>query len=653
MSPRATYSPIVIEAIRPSVDCGRFRAKAIAGDRVEVTADIFRDGTAELRAVVRYRRAGASKWSEAPLAHEGNDAWVGSFVPDRVGRYQYAIEAWSDHFATWRRDLAKKVDAGQDVSLELEEGAILIEARVAAAGARDSKQLGGAVSKLRAPTWKGPADKPDKRVTTALDPQLAEVMARNPDRSDRATSPTFELTVDRERARSGAWYELFPRSTGAKGKHGTFKTAAKALTRIADMGFDVVYLPPIHPIGKSYRKGKNNTLEAGPKDVGSPWAIGSAEGGHKDIHPELGTMADFDAFVAAAERLGLEIALDFAIQASPDHPWVQEHPEWFIQRPDGSIQYAENPPKKYQDIYPINFDTVDREGLWNELRSVLEHWISHGVKIFRVDNPHTKAFPFWEWVINELKAKDPDLIFLAEAFTRPKVMQQLAKLGFTQSYTYFTWRNTKHELTEYMEELTGTEMADYFRPNFFVNTPDILHEYLQAGGPSAFKVRLILAAFLSPTYGVYSGYELFENTPVKEGSEEYLDSEKFELKHRDYDQPGSLVPYITRINEIRKKHHALSEMTNLTFHATDKDNLMSFSKQGRDGETILVVVNLNSYFWEESTLHLDLAALGVGHDQSFEVHDLLTDTRYIWNGPHNYVRLDPNVEPAHVFLLGS
>ena len=652
--PRSSYSPVVIEAIRPSVDCGRFRAKAVIGDRVPVTADIFRDGTAELRAVVRYRPSGSSRWAEAPLDHEGNDAWVGGFVTDRVGRYQYAIEAWTDHFATWRRDLKKKVDAGQDVSLELEEGALIVEGRIEAAGARDAKQLTKAVAALRTPAAKkGPADKPDRRILAALDAKLEELMARNPDRSDTAKSQVFELTVDRERARFGAWYELFPRSTGAKGKHGTFKTAAKALNRIANMGFDVVYLPPIHPIGASFRKGKNNSLEAGPGDIGSPWAIGAKDGGHKDVHPDLGTIEDFDAFVAAADQLGLDVALDFAIQCSPDHPWVTEHPEWFIQRPDGSIQYAENPPKKYQDIYPINFDTTDKDGLWNELRSVLEHWISHGVKIFRVDNPHTKAFPFWEWVIDELKEKDPDLIFLAEAFTRPKVMQQLAKLGFTQSYTYFTWRNTKHELTEYLEELSGTEMADYFRPNFFANTPDILHEYLQAGGPPAFKIRLILAAFLSPTYGIYSGYELFENTPVKEGSEEYLNSEKFELKHRDYDQRGTLGPYLTRVNEVRRKHRALAELTNLTFHATDKDNVMAFSKRSQDGETLLVVVNLNPYFWEESTVHLDLAALGVGHDEPFEVHDLISDTRYVWNGPHNYVRLDPHVEPAHVFLVGS
>jgi starch synthase (maltosyl-transferring) len=654
MPPRSTYTPIAIEKVRPTVDGGRFGAKTIAGDEVTVTADIFRDGTAELRAVIRFRRAGSGRWAERPMSPEGNDAWSGGFVCEKVGRYQFAVESWTDHFATWRRDLQKKADAGQDIELELEEGALIVERRLETAAARDGKKLTEAVAKLRAPAPKRPpADKPDRRLITALDPKLEELMVRNPDRTDAATSDIYELVVDRERARFGAWYELFPRSTGPKGKHGNFKTATKDLSRIADMGFDVVYLPPIHPIGTSFRKGKNNTLEAGPSDVGSPWAIGSPEGGHKDIHPQLGTIADFDAFVGQAEKLGLEVALDFAIQCSPDHPWVKEHPEWFIQRPDGSIQYAENPPKKYQDIYPVNFDTTDREGLWTELRSVLEHWISHGVKIFRVDNPHTKAFPFWEWVIGELKAKEPDLIFLAEAFTRPKVMQRLAKLGFTQSYTYFTWRNTKHELTEYLTELTQTEMADYFRPNFFVNTPDILHEYLQAGGPPAFKIRLVLAAFLSPTYGIYSGYELFENTPVKEGSEEYLDSEKFELKHRDHTQAGSLAPYITRINEIRNKQGALSQLTNLTFHETDKDNVIAFSKSTAAGETVLVVVNLNPYFWEESTLHLDLAAIGVGHDEPFEVHDLISDTRYVWNSPFNYVRLDPNVEPAHVFLIGS
>jgi len=651
--PSKPISPIVIQEIRPMIDCGRFRAKAIVGDRPIVSADIFRDGTSELAAIIRHRRAGG-RWAEAPMTHIGNDRWEGSFPVDRIGRHEYSIQAWTDRFATWRRDLIKKSDAGQDVSLELQEGALLIEQRIEKAAARDKKRMTGAVASLRAPaTKRRPADKPDRRVIAALDPKLAEVMARNPDRSDAASSPALGLMVDRERARFGAWYEMFPRSTGAKGKHGTFKTAASELRRIADMGFDVVYLPPIHPIGRLYRKGKNNTAQATAGDIGSPWAIGSKEGGHDAIHPDLGTIDDFDAFVARADRLGLEIALDFAIQCAPDHPWVTEHPDWFVQRPDGSIQYAENPPKKYQDIYPVNFDTTDREGLWNELRRVLEYWISHGVKIFRVDNPHTKAFPFWEWVIGELTAKDPELIFLAEAFTRPKVMQQLAKLGFTQSYTYFTWRNSKWELTEYLTELSRTEMADYFRPNFFANTPDILHEYLQAGGPPAFKIRLLLAALLSPTYGIYSGFELFENVPVQEGSEEYLNSEKYELKHRGYAKGKNLVPFITKLNDIRRKHSSLSELTNLTFHEVDKDNVIAFSKGAPGAETILAIINLNPFTWEEATVHLDLHALGVSEGQSFEVHDLLSDTRYVWNGPNSYVRLDPAVEPAHVFRVGT
>ncbi|HWC14725.1 MAG TPA: alpha-1,4-glucan--maltose-1-phosphate maltosyltransferase [Actinomycetota bacterium] len=652
MPPKTAYTPIVIESIRPEVDCGRHRAKAIVGDRLAVSADIFRDGTAELRAVVRYRPAGTTRWAEASMMHVGNDRWEGELQPERLGRLQYAIQAWTDRFATWRRDLIKKVDAGQDVDLELQEGALLIERRIEAAAAKDRKRLTDAVAKLRAPgSKKGPADKPDRRIAAALDETLEDLMARNPDRTNAATSATLELTVDRQRARFGAWYEMFPRSTGPKGKHGTFKTAAKELGRIADMGFDIVYLPPIHPIGTAFRKGKNNILEAGPKDVGSPWAIGGPEGGHTAIHPDLGTIADFDAFVTAADEVGLEIALDFAIQCSPDHPWVKEHPDWFVQRPDGSIQYAENPPKKYQDIYPVDFDTQDREGLWQELKSVLEYWISHGVKVFRVDNPHTKAFPFWEWVIDELTTQHPDLIFLAEAFTRPKVMHKLAKLGFTQSYTYFTWRNTKYELTEYLTELTQTRSADYFRPNFFANTPDILHEYLQSGGPPAFKIRLVLAALLSPTYGIYSGYELFENTPVREGSEEYLDSEKYEIKHRHYSAAGNLTPYITRINDIRRKHSALSELTNLTFHTSDKDNIIVFSKSAPGTETILAVVSLNPFFWEEATVTLDLDALGVRTGEPFEVHDLITETRYVWNGPHNYVRLDPSEEPAHIFRI--
>ena len=640
----------VIEHVDPGVECGRFRAKAVAGDEVEVTADIFRDSTDELRASIRFRGPSDTKWLEVPLRHVENDSWSGTFRPTEVGVYRYYVEAWTDHFATWARGLRKKVEAGQDVEVELEEGALLMEERLKSIKGPDRSVIQDAIASARDRSASPSGVNP--RVSAVLGAEVEKVMRTYPDKSDVTKSqPVYELTVDRERARFGAWYELFPRSTGRPGEHGTFKTAAKALTRVADMGFDVVYLPPIHPIGTQFRKGKNNTLDPAPDDVGVPWAIGNKEGGHKSVHPDLGTIGDFDEFVAEAKRLGMEIALDFAIQCSPDHPWVTEHPEWFKQRPDGTIQYAENPPKKYQDIYPIDFDTTDREGLWTELKSVLDHWISHGVKIFRVDNPHTKAFAFWEWCINELKAEHPDLIFLAEAFTRPKVMQHLAKLGFTQSYTYFTWRNTKWELEEYMTELTQTEMRHYFRPNFFANTPDILHEYLQTGGRPAFKIRFLLAALLSPTYGIYSGYELYENTPREEGSEEYLDSEKYEIKVREWDRPESLQPFIKRINQIRSKHPALAQLTNLTFHQSDKDNVIVFSKTLRGHDPLVVVVNLNPHHWEEATITLDLEALGISYERAFEVHDLIADTTYVWHGPHNYVRLDPFDEPGHVFRI--
>ncbi|MBW3594593.1 MAG: alpha-1,4-glucan--maltose-1-phosphate maltosyltransferase, partial [Actinobacteria bacterium] len=620
-----TRGRAVIEHIEPAVECGRFRSKAVVGDDVEVTADIFRDSSDVLQASIRFRGPNDGKWHEAPMRHVDNDSWAGTFRPTEIGVYRYYIEAWTDHFATWASGLRKKVEAGQNVELELEEGALLLEARLQTIKGPGRQVLQKAIDAARDKSASPSGVNP--RAAALLGGDVERVMRSNPDKTDLTKSqPPYEITVDRERARFGAWYEFFPRSTGKPGEHGTFKTAASALTRVADMGFDVVYLPPIHPIGTQFRKGKNNALECTPEDCGVPWAIGSPEGGHKAVHPDLGTIDDFDEFVAEAKRLGIDVALDFAIQCSPDHPWVTEHPEWFKHRPDGSIQYAENPPKKYQDIYPIDFDTTDRDGLWTELKSVLDHWISHGVKIFRVDNPHTKAFAFWEWCINELKAEHPDLIFLAEAFTRPKVMQHLAKLGFTQSYTYFTWRNTKFELEEYLTELTQTDMRHYFRPNFFANTPDILHEYLQTGGKPAFKIRLVLAALLSPTYGIYSGYELYENEPREEGSEEYLDSEKYEIKVRDWDRADSLQPYIKKINQIRSKHPALAQLTNLTFHVADKDNVMAFSKQMRGHDPILVVVNLNPHHWEEATVTLDLDALGISYDRAFEVHDLITDT---------------------------
>ncbi|MDQ3645732.1 MAG: alpha-1,4-glucan--maltose-1-phosphate maltosyltransferase [Actinomycetota bacterium] len=647
---RLKSSRVLIEHIRPSIDGGRYRAKAVVGDDVEVSADVFRDSALLLGAVIRYRGPSDRRWSEAPMVHLENDRWAGTFRPTQVGRWRYAIQAWTDHFGSWQSALAKKAEAGLEVELELQEGAQLIAGRLRAMPSARRKRAEQLLEVIKGPPPAATEDD-DERVAAALDAELTAIMAACADRSGAAVSkPVLELTVDRERARTGAWYELFPRSTGKPGKHGTLKTAAAALGRVADMGFDVVYLPPIHPIGSAYRKGKNNTLDPHPDDVGVPWAIGSSEGGHTAIHPQLGTMKDFDAFVAEAHRLGMEVALDYAIQCSPDHPWVTEHPSWFRHRPDGSIKYAENPPKKYQDIYPIDFDTDDAAGLWTELKAVLDLWIEHGVRIFRVDNPHTKSFPFWEWVIEAIHDDHPDVIFLAEAFTRPKVMRALAKLGFTQSYTYFTWRNTKHELIEYLTELTQTEMADYFRPNFFANTPDILHEYLQTGGPPAFKIRLVLGALLSPSYGIYSGYELCENVPLHEGSEEYLDSEKYELRPRDWSREN-LGGYITLINGIRAKHPALWELTNLRFHATDKDNVLAFSKTAPGHPPILAVVSLNPFHWEETSVHLDLDALGIESWEAFEVHDLLADTTYMWRGSSNYVRLDPHHEPAHVFEI--
>jgi starch synthase (maltosyl-transferring) len=640
---------VTIERVEPEIDCGLWRAKAIVGDVVAVSADIFRDGPDVLGAAIRFKGPTDRRWSVEPMTLVDNDRFSGTFRPTTIGRYRYTIEAWTDHFETWRRALAARVNAGQNVDLELEEGARLLEAHLALVPSNERKRLQDAIEAIREPARARGED--DRRVEAALDPEVADLTRAYPDRTRASTYKVLELTVDRERARFGAWYEFFPRSTATDGSHGTMRTSATALARIADMGFDVVYLPPIHPIGRTNRKGRNNSLVAEPHDVGVPWAIGGPEGGHTAVHPDLGTIADFDRFVAEASRLGIEIALDFAIQCSPDHPWVTEHPEWFHHRPDGTIKYAENPPKRYQDVYPINFDTDNKEELWTELKAIIDFWISHGVKIFRVDNPHTKAFPFWAWLIDSVQEKHPEVIFLSEAFTKPKVMRALAKLGFTQSYTYFTWRNTKWELTEYLNELSHTEMALYFRPNFFTNTQDILHEYLQSGGPPAFKVRLVLAALLSPSYGIYSGFELYENVPREPGSEEYLHSEKYEIKSRNYDDPSSLAPYITRINEIRRKHRALSELTNLHFHDIDKDHMLAFSKTALDGDAILVVVNLNPWHWEEATVTLNLDVLGIDHGQPFEVHDLITDTSYMWRGAHNYVRLDPYHEPAHIFRI--
>jgi starch synthase (maltosyl-transferring) len=634
---------LVIENVHPRTP-GRYPAKSSVGERVEVTADVFRDGHDVLAARVRWRPATAKAWQVAPLAHVANDRWVGWFEPAEVGLHVFVVEAWTDRFATWRRDVGRKAAAGQDVAVELDEGALLLEAMAAKVAREHRERLRAAAAAVR-----DPAASVDARLTAGLDDAVAAAVDGVPFGDDVTRSRRHPLWVDRERARAGAWYELFPRSEGG------FDGAMKRLPDVAAMGFDVVYLPPINPIGRSFRKGPNNTLEAGPGDPGSPWAIGAAEGGHTAVHPDLGSVEDFDRFVAEAAGNGLEVALDYALQCSPDHPWVTEHPEWFHHRPDGTIKYAENPPKKYQDIYPINFwpqGDADRVALWQACKEILDHWIAHGVRIFRVDNPHTKPLAFWEWVIPAVLADHPDVVFLAEAFTRPKMMAKLAEVGFSQSYTYFTWRNTKQELAEYLDEVSNGPAAEYMRPNFWPNTPDILAGPLRNGPPSAFRMRLALAALMVPSYGMYSGYELCENQPASEANEEYLHSEKYEIKSRDWHDPSSLAPFVARLNDLRRRHPALSLLRGATIQAVDSDHLLAWSRATPDrGDVVLVVVNLDPWQWHEGTTDLDLDALGVGTDGPFSVYDELTGERYRWQGRWNYVRLDPAVLPAHVFSV--
>jgi starch synthase (maltosyl-transferring) len=565
----------------------------------------------------------------------GNDRWRGRFTVDALGLYEYTVEGWIDRFGSWRDELSKKVAAGQDVSSEILEGVALVPEDVASV-LRDTTLDQG------------------RRVAAALDEGLQQAAAARADRSlatryDRV----LEVIVERELARTGAWYEMFPRSAGTDpSRSATFEEAAARLPYVAAMGFDVLYLPPVHPIGRSFRKGPNNSLAAGPGDPGSPWAIGSADGGHMSIEPGLGTIDDFDRFVEAARRQGLEVALDLAYQASPDHPYVRAHPEWFRRRPDGTIKYAENPPKKYQDIYPFDFESPAWKALWVELKRVIEFWIEHGVTIFRVDNPHTKPYRFWQWALGDIRRRHPEAIFLSEAFTRPKVMRYLAKSGFSQSYTYFTWRNTKLELSEYFTELTQTAVREYMRPNLFANTPDILHEYLQRGGRPAFQVRLVLAATLGATYGIYSGFELSENTPIREGSEEYLYSEKYQIKPRNFAQAGNLSELIGELNTIRREHRALQRDWGLRFHQTDNPELICYSKRSADGsDLMLMVVNLDPVHMQHGFIQLPLSAWGVPPHATVEVHDLLSDERYYWRGEWNYVRLDPQAQVAHVLQV--
>jgi starch synthase (maltosyl-transferring) len=641
---------VIIERVQPQIDCGRFPVKRTAGEPLVVEADIFADGHSTLRAVLRHRRVSpgtAEPWQETPMRLVDNDRWRAAFTADRIGDYEYTIEAWIDEFASWRAGLAKWVDAGQVAESELREGAALVAAAAARAErakhARDRQWLSA-----RADELEGAGDL-DARARVGLSDELFSHMSRHPDRSNAtAFDRALTLLVDRERARFGSWYEMFPRSNSPEpGRSATFCEAEAALPRIAELGFDVLYLPPIHPIGVTARKGKNNSPVARRGDPGSPWAIGSAEGGHKAVEPGLGTLDDFDRFVGAAQKAGLEVALDLAYQCSPDHPYVTEHPEWFRHRPDGSIKYAENPPKKYQDIYPIDFDTADWEALWHELRSIVLFWMEHRVRIFRVDNPHTKAFRFWEWALRSIHKDDPDVIFLSEAFTRPKVMSHLAKLGFTQSYTYFTWRNEKRGIEEYFTELTGTEMREYYRPNLFANTPDILHAYLQSGGRAAFQARLILAATLGATYGIYSGFEICETQAVAPGSEEYLDSEKYQFRQRHWERPGHINDLIRAMNAIRRAEPALQYDTTLQFTQTDNPHIIAYTK-AIDGRGVLVVVNLDPHNMQHGWIRVPLQTLGLDAVLPYDVEDLLDGMRWTWQGEAAYVRLDPRERIAHV-----
>jgi starch synthase (maltosyl-transferring) len=641
---RVDRARVIIEDVQPEIDCGRFPIKRVIGENVVVEADVFIDGHEALSCALLHRKRGSPRWQHVLMTPLVNDRWRASFDVTELGRYQYTIVAWHDPFKGWVRDLRKRLDAGQDVAVEMKIGAELI----AEAAERIPKN---GVAKLRHVAEQVRGDVA-KAIELVLDDQLANLMTLYADRSNATQYPRqLEVIVDPVQARFSTWYELFPRSAGDNGSHGTFRDVEAWLPHIASLGFDVLYFPPIHPIGISYRKGRNNSLSPTPHDVGSPWAIGGKEGGHKEIHPELGTIKDFERLLERARGMGIEIALDIAFQAAPDHPYVKEHPEWFRKRPDGTIQYAENPPKKYQDIYPFDFETTDVKGLWQELRSVFEFWISHGVRIFRVDNPHTKPFPFWEWCITTLKAKHPDLIFLSEAFTRPKVMYRLAKLGFNQSYTYFAWRNYKQELTEYFTELTTTEVREFFRPNLWPNTPDILTETLQNGGRPAFAARLVLAATLGASYGIYGpAYEHMEHLPREAGSEEYLDSEKYELRSWNLHSETSLAPLIAKVNRIRKENPALQSDHSLQFHNIENQNILAYSKR-QERNLVLTVVNLDLRWSQSGWVQVPLAQLGLDAQQPYLVEDLLNDRSYEWHGEWNYVELNPQVTPAHIFRI--
>ncbi len=640
---------VLIEGVTPEVDAGRFPAKRTVGDSVRVEADIFTDGHDSIAAVLRFRFEDSADWTETPLQPLVNDRWFSVFSVTKLGRYRYTIHAWVDHWETWRRDLLKRIAANTDAAVDYRIGAQHLREAAGRAGKADGDRL------LSEATALDSAADPITLRERASDPSLHELMARYPDRQF-ATEFGRELVivVDPVRARFSSWYELFPRSTSTEpGQHGTLADCQARLDYVASMGFDVVYLPPIHPIGTQYRKGKNNTTTAEPDDVGSPWAIGAADGGHKSVHAQLGTLADFRNFMKRASELDIQVALDIAFQASPDHPYVKDHEDWFRKRPDGTIQYAENPPKKYQDIYPFDFESTNWREMWQELKSVFDFWIGQGVRIFRVDNPHTKAFPFWEWCITELKRECPEVLFLSEAFTRPKIMYRLAKVGFSQSYTYFPWRNGKAELVAYLTELTKTNVREFFRPNQWPNTPDILTEFLQLRTRAAFMVRFLLAATLGSNYGIYGpAFELLEGRPAKPGSEEYLDSEKYQIRHWNLEQPDSLRELITLVNRIRRDNPALQSDWLLDFHPVDNDQLICYSKRSTDGSNIIVViVNLDPYHVQSGFVDLAVEELGIDADKPYQASDLLTGARYMWSGRRNYVELNPASVPGHILQI--
>ena len=675
MKPAEGRKRVIIEHIQPQVDCGRYPARRILGDRVEISAAIFSDGHDHVAAQLLFKHESEPTWRSMPMAELTNDRWSASFTVDRLGTWIFTIQAWVDHFDTWCADLKKRLAAQpdpdspdpakrdlppQDIPLALTIGALLLDQTAArAAAAKDSKSADAKQLEAIAGSLRSLAAQKSVLYDYPLSPQIEELAARYPDLSFASTAEKdLHLWVDRERARFSSWYELFPRSTSPDPtRHGTFADVELLLPEIAAMGFDILYMPPIHPIGRAFRKGPNNTASTNPDDEGSPWAIGSAEGGHKAIHPKLGTFADFDHLVASAAAHKMEIALDIAFQVSPDHPWVTQHPDWFIHRPDGTIQYAENPPKKYQDIYPLNFESSDWQGLWDELRSVFQFWIARGVRVFRVDNPHTKALPFWEWCIADLRTEAPDVIFLAEAFTRPHVMYSLAKGGYTQSYTYFTWRTGKAELQAYFEEIAKPPISDFFTPNVWPNTPDILHASLQTGGRAAFMQRIILATTLAASYGIYGpAYELGENAPAKPSSEEYLNSEKYQIRRWDRSAAHTIAPLVTRLNQIRRTNPALQSDLSLHFHDVDNPQIIAYSKiapatADAPANIILTVVNLDPHNEQAGWIDLDLKQLGIAHDETFDVEDLLTGIHYQWHDRSNYVALRPSLMPAHIFRV--